>query len=142
MKPFNVNTNSWHYKIATIPGDGVRYKCQSVCDYVKSFSGGFILFTLFCAFILGLATLLGNLIVCVVRWLVWHIPFNVAAASTAMFLCILIIVVGGAFGIHRLSKWKTKRRVINSRKEPGFISVAYKSLRDKVCIPVTFDGRE
>jgi hypothetical protein len=140
MKTLVLNKNSWHYRIASQMGS---YDCygdnHNICAYTKD-----VIIGLFLLFIIGI--LIGML-----GFVVWHIIFGIifsimcgawmfSAFAEATMVMLLILSFGYSInrGIERFNKWKWSKTNPAYKRPDNFITNAYKSLKGKYCVPITF----
>lgn len=155
MKPFTINKNSWHYKLANNFGGGVRSfnddhhpeRNTDFCSYFwKVFFGAFW-FTIIC--ILG-AFLTG----CVADFGAWvgamivtgHLiqPGSGALVVVAFLVLVLIgCIVAGADKlkeVRRNAQYEAEKLGLIDESEPGFIKMTYRKFKDKTCVQLNFVG--
>ncbi len=154
MKAINFKKNSWHAWI--VRGPGCLYQLDwlaengkiDICRYTRSFIRGVILGILFLAFILMVAALLiipnisfGMYLYASYQaghFLPWTTNETALVRIAIIVDSVTFLIAMIAYVIPKtISKIRSligqKERVV---KEPGFVKVAYRSFKDKVCFKV------
>lgn len=143
MKTLKFNSNSWHYCLATKVAS-FDERDSNFCAYVRSvFFGAFIL-----SILAGMA---GSVL--------YAIGLEIYAAYTCWFttactfgkneqaIAIAFGVLLGVFCLIVLMIWHQRRKErimseiydgIRQPPQPGFVSMAYKSIKEKTCFQVEF----
>lgn len=140
MKPFKIKRNSWHFWLAKQGGFN-EYSSQDICTYLRRMIAGSLNVTLkaaLAAFALAAAGL--------ILWSLWEALWwlfagsGTASNAAQCGLAILVIVAASILFIAlvRLRWWWNSRRV-QQLKEPGFITLAYRSVKDKTCVKIELE---
>jgi hypothetical protein len=133
MKPYIINRNSWHYKLASAGKYwDVLGEPTDFCSYWR-----IVMFGLFQYFILGLFILL----------LVSFIAasFYVNPVPTTIGVVTIFSIIFGVFGFHKLFVFlkENKRQhdydVSFNRKQEGLLSMKYRSWKEKICPKVEYN---
>jgi hypothetical protein len=143
MKTLKFNAKSWHYWLATKIGD-FDADDGDFCAYVRSVIFGFFMLGLFgsCAFFLLYA--LGREVYA--AYTCWFTPVC-AYGNFERAFTIAVVVLAAIAGIVALCIWNENRKMkiraeinkgLRQPSEPGFISMAYKSIKEKTCFKVEF----
>lgn len=147
MSTITLNTKSLHYRLATVYGGmSVHFPARTICTYaVHTFFGIFrvLLCILAGAFVSVLLSDFLAWIAAMVMTLSWIVP-----DADALIIAISIFVIGGVVvtitGVVLIGNWscayldnKRKRELVNE-PEPGLITQAYRSWKDKVCVYIKF----
>lgn len=148
MKTFTFKKKSWHYWLATITEPNVEYwKTRDLCSYIRRVIGGLLVVSL--GLCLGLLLFMGiglPVITAIVGdiMMLFHLPrlseFWLTELKVGNGVLIVVSLV-----ITLKYLWKryctSKRDLDDLTTEPtpdGFIKLAYKSFKDKVCYAVDF----
>jgi hypothetical protein len=141
MKPLTINTNSWHYYLATIYGPMSRYSLdRDLCSYTKSVFGG-MLIVLLIIFMGGLVAVAAY--ASILGWgvasIVMHslLPMGELAIISIVFQsCLILSVLIYKFFsiIFNIVSRASRVPVVST-----FVSRTYQSWREKSCVPVVFN---
>lgn len=146
MKTINLKNKSWHYFLAVTMGN-FRVSSGDFCSYVRNVIFGFI-FSVMLATVVGFfgsALLAGaaNLLLLAYHFFAgtaYVVPSFLAFGT--VLLCAVLIVAGLAVAVIFTRNRLEDRSIANEGKPDSFLKSAYKSLKDKVCFKVNFDGGE
>lgn len=143
MKSFSVNRNSWHGRLAFFYGshltdyDGTT----DLCSYTNSIIRGLgIVFLI----ILSVGSILSALVECLLAFAMLGTVFEASILALLILFALTCVGLAIILGISlvKLVDWiriRKQRRVLQLDKEPGIISLAYSSLKDKMCVQIKFD---
>jgi hypothetical protein len=133
MKPFIINRNSWHYKLASkgkywdVLGEPTDF-----CSYWRIVMFGLLEYLVLVAFL--------SLIV-----LFMAVSFYVNPVSTTIGLVAIFSIIFGVFGFHKLviflkeNKQKHDYDVAFNRKQEGLLRMKYRSWKEKICPKVEYN---
>lgn len=131
MKPFELSSNSWHYKIANFGEQRTGWEEDDICHYIRSFIfGGFwALVVLFFALGAGSAYLfsIGNV-------LGWMFLGYLLEPFSVLVLGATLMIVGGV----AIAVWWIERQHNKKEEEPGVVGLAYRRFKDKTCVRIKF----
>jgi len=140
MKSITLNTNTWHYKLAGEPDDGI-----SICAYRLHVMWGMFLAAILAAFCFFMLTLVVSTVAAAIVSLIHGVNvFDVWATIVPIVVGTMAIL---ALIEHRkkITHWVSSKLLPNAPPVPeevkpdGFIKEAYKSFKGKYCVPVYFD---
>lgn len=155
MKPLNIDRGSLLWRLASVYGPMseryVELNGTDICTYTRAILKGFIKFLV----ILGLS-MFGAL--CVADFGAWVVAGlvesfvgpDIPAGITALFVGFLAILFGGTFIrlvwdelMEYRYRQRRKKQLENGmdpeeEPEPSFIVEAYRSFKDKYCVPMKF----
>lgn len=154
---YTIDTTSWHFWIACFLNDEdeVRRK-KTICNYRWSVIFGFMRFAI--VFSIATVGVLVPMSIAILHFFLTKMWSSVAVEVCSVISIIEVSVVLGIFLFIALcqwySAWKEKRDANETLytistpktkkekkvKQPGFVSTSWKSLKDKYCLPVDFDG--
>lgn len=136
MKSFVLDCNSWHFRLANFGNRRIWSDEETdICEYTRAvMSGTFLLFGA------ALGTMLGILWVGASFYNIY--TFFAEDAKIEAWTLILLMFSGGillASGIILFREWWKSRPVKDGpEKEPGFIKLAYRKVKDKTCARIEF----
>lgn len=151
MTPITFNQNSWHVWLVDHFSPTYATCCRDICSYIKWFVFSVVVFLVIAAFCCGylygaiynLEVLFGH-----VQWVGDEavkkgatVPFGQIWASIFDVVTGVVLVVGSIIWAAWLgSKIRLKNANFPPKppKPPGFLKIAYRSLKDKVCFTVEF----
>jgi hypothetical protein len=137
MKTFTVNKNSWHYQIYKFDND---FDTHSSCTYVNRI----LISLLWIITIIFLSAGFFTPIVLAIAGTIAMIQTGVNVIDPPLVLCYLyvigiILAFLITYSISLYAKHKHKHKYTKKEKcSPGFISLAYSSLKDKICVRIEF----
>lgn len=132
MKEFVLKKNSWHYKIANFM-HGNADCCYDICSYTRRFFIGlfFMVFVTTALILIGGVVLFG--IGNIFGWLFLGYQFNpISSIVPGLALGVVLIVA-----IEKIKNLYQNK--IISKKEPGFVGLAYRKFKDKTCTRIKFE---
>lgn len=142
MEPIQINPKSWHGRLAfhynarVIPSD-----ITDICTYTQYVLKG----TVFAVLITILGGLFTGGFVDGILWAYFSYKsgmflfLNGIGGMVWFFIMFGIVVIGGS------SAWiymEDYYHNVTQYKQPGFVTLAYRSLKDKYCAKVTFKGEK
>lgn len=149
MTPYEIDTKSWHYRLASwvgYRGNSRAYK-QDICTYIKYVALALLLGTF-------LSSVLLISVIAMISAAVFLLMHGFPPAKDMppfigfgiIMFCVYLIVGFSwlfAVGIVHVIEWQKKRTAAKrgneiAVKQPSFIVAAYRSLKDKYCIPLKF----
>ena len=146
MKHYEIDPDSLHYRLASFYADYNEHYHRDVCSYWRKVVRGFfnILFGLFALFLVGGSLIHFGLgvIFAIFTGAPWEATWQMGIVLIAILLAV-IFIVGGL--ILMLFSWltslaigsvKTAVRKAAAKDQPPFIITAYRSIKEKTCIPV------
>ena len=142
MKTLKFNSKSWHYWLATKIGSYRPW--GDFCSYVRNVLGGLFVAAMLAAIASGILLAIGMEIRA--AYTCWFTPvctFGKPEQAIAMGAGILAFIAAAIFGMIQLQDYKERVRDeihagIRKRKEPGFVKMAYRSIKEKTCFRVEF----
>ena len=141
MKPLLLNRNSWHFRLATVYGSTYAdYPREDICSYSGAVLKGFsrvLLFTLLVS--IGVSVLYSNLL----AWIIICIKLRtfvpmMEIAAISITLHITLIALGLATRLYKILWGSVIKTARKPEPKPTFLSKAYKSWKDKTCVPIDF----
>lgn len=137
MKSLEINTNSWHYKLATLVGYRSWGQGSDICTYTRKVMLGILLILLITAAYTLATFILVDIVLGLIfsaiagMWLMGQLG-SVVLLSCAMVGTFIGMFVGMGYSIERYNEYNRTAR------PDGFIKEAYKSWKDKYCLKLTF----
>lgn len=146
MKNYEVNADSLHYRLASFYADYNDRWHTDVCTYWRKVVRGFfnIIGLLFLLFIAG-----GSLIhfgLAVIFAIFAGVPFQATWQMLPVLLAIAgVVAIAGTFAVAILVGWvlqtlstsvRTAVRKAAAKEQPPLMIAAYRSIKEKTCIPV------
>lgn len=148
MKPLKFSKNSWHYKVATKFGGLEAWGDLDFCEYVRS-----VLLGIFLLSMIAIICFAG--LFALADWMAWVsamiitgsmiTPSEPATIITACWV-IAFIIIGCVYGSRIYDNRKEARRLEAFKAwqaggeyiptQPGFITMAYRTLKEKTCFRV------
>lgn len=149
MKPFEIDTTSWHWRLATVYGTAYSWRVKSaiqhneysMCNYVVDVFVGIVYAAIFTA--VG-----GAVVTSFVEFSFWlftlftlgQYPMNIMASFGAAILMTAFVFSGFVGIVLLVSKVLEKRRdrlhAAGLEEKPSFIGTAYDSIKGRFCIPL------
>lgn len=145
MKSIVLDKNSSHYWLARKAGFQLNpyeeYNNHDICTYTKYVLGGLLVVLILLA---GFAVV-SAAVIHMIMGFAFSIYFGtflmteigVVGLLTSGVLALLFVVV---YAKNRYDNYKWNKTY--KKSEPGFISIAYRSWKDKFCTRITFVGNE
>jgi hypothetical protein len=143
MKTLKFNSKSWHYLLATKIGD-FDEDGGDFCSYVRNVIFGVLLsLFLIAAASFVLYTLGREIYAAYTCWFTPVCTFDKFEQIAVLVACIAAAILGLIF----LMVWNAERRArireeiymgMRVAPEPGFVKMAYKSIKEKTCFKVEF----
>ena len=143
-------TQSWHNRLATFYGPIYQSNVDrqvNFCDYFwAAFKGGIgVLGILFASVLIGLP--LGHIIAWV-SWMAinfaWIAPTSLAISGIGLLLPVVLIFSVAAINMlvapRIKDKLAEKRKTRTLEKAPGFFTLWWYSIKNKVCVPIVIKG--
>lgn len=140
---------SWHFWLAEIMDDSVGYRETSMCDYVwHVFAGGLIFLFVNLLSITSMITFLAGILDSVYFWyqvvraLILHTKFpkDGFAISYTIFLIMLgLLFAGIAYQDKRERARRARKQNQLPEKQPSFLVLAWRTIREKTCVKISFD---
>lgn len=138
MKPFTINKNSWHYRLANEYGGLERWE-DDFCSYSRRVGLGLcaaLLLSAVCSLLLY--PLVDLAIWAYFRMFVDPVDMSTAAEIFCIIAAVLLLALAiGVFGSLREMYVESRPRV---KKEPSFLTLAYRKFKDKTCVRVNYVG--
>jgi hypothetical protein len=143
MKTLKFNSKSWHYWLATRVSDFSLYN-GDFCSYIRSVLWGAFVVTiltaasLFCLYALGRDIYAAY--TCLFTKVCAYGKFE-EAVTTAIVIVATIVVFIALCIWYQNRKDRIRDEINNGIREPsqpGFMSMAYKSVKEKTCFKVEF----
>lgn len=135
MKPFKLKRKSWHYWFAS-SGDRHIKSGTTICDYFWRVLSGILyrLFALIGLLIVGIAGSALVLTMLVGPVAIWFLtdPDMRQIAATGVIIDIVLLVLIICVLVLRL-------RRAGDAAQPGFVTLAYRSFKDKVCFKIDLE---
>ena len=142
MKTFEIDGNSWHYRLAFNFGGFDPYTSagHNMCAYIRSVLLGIALLSV-TTFLAGYLTIsflfyLGAGWIWITTGYFVMIPWMLGGAAMAIIITILLAFAAFSVASYfmRLAFAKLKSKTIQPVvQEPGFITLAWRSFKDKTC---------
>jgi hypothetical protein len=152
MKEISIKRNSWHYVLASrvaeyTPRWDYNLDCATddICRYRKHVLAAMFILTLFAAVIALIGTIFFHVVFGIVFSLIYGAwLFTVLGEATLLVLSITGAVTGGFHLVNKaIVAYRHHKAGRVVREKPiGFVKQAYKSWRDKYCVPVKFVDAE
>lgn len=145
MKTINLNSNSWHYWLATTIAS-FKPDSGDFCSYVRNVAGGALLFTVFsmCVGALGamLLTGIGTGLVYLWGFLSGHgfHTTNTWLLFSGLFTLVISTIAAFIFLWTYIKNIRDERLANAPPKPDSFLKAAWKSFKDKVCFKVNFNN--
>lgn len=139
MKPFVFSKNSWHYWLASEFGSLRVWEYDDICTYTRAVLRGMFWGSVVFAILLGLAYWL---LITIVWWVV-VLQYGFLEVPSAITMTVMIFIATVSVAVNYSVKW-LKRTIHNNKsgrietKDPGFITKAYRSWKDKTCVSISF----
>lgn len=143
MKTLELKEKSWHYFLAVVMGN---YKTGrgDFCSYIRNVFIG-LFFTSVCATIVS-AILFAIGMEVRAMYTCWFTPvctFGKDEQAIATGFAIIVLVVASIMLSIWYGNYQDDRRVeiecgIRQPRQPGFVALAYKSIKEKTCFRVEF----
>lgn len=140
MKPFSVNRRSWHYRMISKFSSNMP---TDVCSYARA-----LLFNLFMFAFAGclIAVCLAAVVImfCTILQMTWSLLTFLFAHSQfttdAMMGAILWVIIGVVTCVILWKRWARPAQTDyeEDEKSPGFITLWYRSVRDKTCSRIEY----
>lgn len=144
MKTFQLNKKSWHYWLAKKCGGldyWEGYDSLDFCKYSRKVLKGLFIFVFLSLFtsIMCIAYLIGgyDFFACLLDPVCYDVPqtsYLFVALTSIIFA--LFAIAGGAIGIDKYREYKNEH--LAEKKEPSFLTLWYRKLKDKTCFLVEF----
>lgn len=129
MEAIKINRNSWHFKIVKMTNDFP----EDICEYRRSFlSSCFLLAFVGCLSGVGLWVMSNMVIGFIFALLYGAWILN----DVAIIGSIAILSFGVIFGAPVLWTYIKRLRVDKGKKQPGPVTLAYRSWKEKHCVKV------
>lgn len=139
MNTLHFKKDSWHYRLATYYGYANESEMQNICDYTHRVMVGFFA-CLFLSFLiaLGLSALVLFFLWLYISSFIAFIEPSILAivGSTLLGLCVLVST--SMYLEEKIKNWRAKHRSL-VEKQNSFVVHAYKSMKEKYCVPIEFD---
>ena len=134
MKSYELNSNSWHYKLANFGRRRVSASGSDICEYTRAVFFG--LLTAVCCLVFG------SLVALLVGHGLYGIAMSLFTWSNMLNPASLMILGGtGALGALFLIggiKYYLDTRPAAPAKPPSFPTLAYRKFKDKTCFKINF----
>jgi hypothetical protein len=141
MRPLELNRTSWHYRLATIYGPmSGHYPREDICSYVRAVLRG-VCFVVFLSAIGGvlIGMIYGNLLAWAIASWQYHMLIHMDPPAVAGVAVTSALALAGIFAT--IASWVTRKLRSRDRhvsKKPTFIGEAYRSFKEKSCVPIQF----
>ncbi len=143
MKTLNFNKKSWHYWVATKMGD-FDFTAGDFCAYLRSVFLGLFFLLVIAAFVALLMYFIGLELRAAYTCTFSKVcTFGKTEEAFADFVAGLTAFAGFLALCSRNEKRKARIRAelnsgVRKPQQPGFLAMAYKSLKEKTCFKVEF----
>ena len=142
MKSLQLDRKSLHYHLAVEYGDMSEfYPCNNICSYLKRVFRGIFFVVVFITIGGVLASLLwADLLGWLIASLQTHTVLNLSPRGLGAIVSNMGIIA--LFGIKYILDRMNYVRTTRKKKLPTFLSEAYRSFKEKSCIPINFNDLE
>lgn len=148
MIKIDVDTDSWHYRLATEYGSYNPNKHgDDICAYGRRMFGGVI----FALFLVGIGSLFGWVIVDGIMGLIFSVIVGEYIVGTAGTVFLLFTAIGSVYSaicwlIYRLIRaykdYRCKNTLKASKPQESVISAIYKSWKNKFCLKINIIAKD
>lgn len=135
MKPFELSTNSWHYKLANFGDRRAGYDEDDICSYTRAVLAGGFWFLVTALFLIGMGSFY---VFAVMNFLGWMFLGYFLEPATVLLLGFTVALIVSVAGAVMYREWNDNRVDEPSDAEPGFIRLAYRRFKEKTCARVVF----
>lgn len=153
MKPFTINKNTWHFKLANQFGGGVNVSTfnpeynTDFCSYFwKVFFGAFW-FTVVMALVAFATACVADFFAWIIAMIVTGHLIDPDGAAVAVILFISLAVLGCVFAgidklreIRRNARYEAEKSGTVADTDPGFFKLSYRKFKEKTCVQLKFVG--
>lgn len=148
MKSYTLNEKSWHYWLVTNPGMMVirSYQVVDGCAYIRHLVWGMIVISLLSLLAAWPVVSFGFGIRSLVHFLLtgqWYQLIQWQSAGMAI-VCVVTALLALVYVVWHICDWSIDRKLMQENqppREPGFIKVWYRSVRDKTCFILSFEDQ-
>ena len=136
MKSYELNSNSWHYKLANFGYRRVSASGSNICEYTRAVIAGAVL---------AVATVIMFIVVGIgLSYGVYGIAMSLFTLTNVLNPVSLLILgglsgLGGLFLIGGIKHYLDNRTVkFKPETPPSFPTLAYRKFKDKTCFKINF----
>lgn len=143
MDIINFKKSSWHYRLANTFYDAYLEDTMSICDYSLIVAKSLLAFIVSIAFVIFL---LVGFIIAPIAYVVHGFmhsffisektPTLIGIGSMMLFVDIILGFILAITYLHALYRMRRPKTI---KQQPTFVKLAYRSFRDKFCVPVKFE---
>lgn len=153
MKPFIINKNSWHYRLATWFDRGTL-KPTDFCSYARLVFLAIVMVAVSVFLLLALcATILipaGGFAIWVFQYFTSATPVPLSGPGIAfliylMIACVVAILCAVHWVINAIKRRRQNaraRQILDGKDQSGFVRTWWRTFRGKFCIPIKFENKK
>lgn len=155
MMEFELNTDSWHFKLANFGGRRVREwrSDNDLCSYIRAFLMGTCLFLFLATLVFFAGYLTGNLFYELYELFLYGTALSIWGEAAYMFyfgttgVVMLLVPLWFIFekvlpSIHNGFKKVMYGTHEKRNRPPGFIALTYRKFKEKTCFNIKFKTSE
>lgn len=139
MKSYQLSKDSWHYRLAsTFDRTIARSNTTDICSYMQAVVYGSVISILISAVLLFFSFVVIHALLGLGFSLAYGVWLVDDAGVAGLFLLAVFLVIAIIYASSRAAE---HYRMIGQYepREPGFVTLAYRRFRDRVCVKITFE---